>query len=46
MIDFGLKKSGMPGWRNQKNLNDETLKTIYGQQALQYFNQKNLIKFI
>ena len=40
MINLGLKKSGIPGWRNQNILNDETLKTIYGKQALQFLNKK------
>tara|TARA_B100000945_G_scaffold193116_1_gene155014 strand:- start:441 stop:983 length:543 start_codon:yes stop_codon:yes gene_type:complete len=46
MIDLGFKKSGMPGWRNQNILNDETLETIYGKQSLQYFNQNNSFPFV
>ena len=46
MINLGLKKSGIPGWRNQNILNDETLKTIYGKQALQYLNQNNEFPFV
>ena len=46
MINLGLKKSGMPGWRNQNILNDETLKTIYGKQALQYFDQNDSQLFV
>ena len=46
MINLGLKKSGIPGWRNQNILNDETLKTIYGKQALQYLNQNNELPFV
>ena len=46
MINLGLKKSGIPRWRNQNILNDETLKTIYGKQALQYLNQKNEYPFV
>ena len=46
MINLGLKKSGITGWRNQNILNDKTLKTIYGKQALQYFNQNNEAPFV
>ncbi len=46
MINLRLKKSGMPRWRNQNILNDETLKNIYGKQAHQYFNQKDSISFV
>ena len=46
MINLGLKKSGMPGWKNQNSLNDDILKTIYGQQALQYFDQNNSYPFV
>ena len=46
MINLGLKQSGMPSWRNQNILNNETLKTIYGEQALQYFNKNNSVPFI
>ena len=41
MINLGSKKIGMQRWRNEKILSDETLKNVYGQQALQYFNQNN-----
>ena len=41
MINLGSKKIGMPGWRNENILSDGILKDIYGQQALQYFNQDN-----
>ena len=46
MINFGLKKSGIPGWRNQNILNDETLKNIYGKQAVQYSNPKDSSLFV
>ena len=46
MINLGLRKSGMSSWRNQNFLNDETLKTIYGKQALQYFHQDNSSQFV
>jgi len=46
MINLGFNKSSMPRWRNQNMLNDETLKTIYGQKALQYFNQDNSSPFV
>ena len=46
MINFGFKESGIPGWRNQNILNDETLKKIYGKQAIQYFNKKNSAPFV
>ena len=38
MINLGSTKFGMPGWKNEKLLSDETLKNIYGQQAFQYVN--------
>ena len=46
MINFGFKKSGMPGLNNKNILNDETLKTIYGKQAIQHSNQKYSSPFI
>ena len=46
MINLGFNKSSMPRWGNQNMLNDETLKTIYGQKALQYFNQDNSSPFV
>ena len=46
MIDFRLRKSGISGWRDQNILNDETLKNIYGQQAMQYSNQNNKFPFV
>ena len=46
MIDLGTKKLGARGWRNQNLLSDETLKTIYGKQALQYLNQNNEFPFV
>jgi len=46
MINLGSKKLGMPGWRNQNILSDETLRNIYGQQAIQYFNQDNSSLFV
>ena len=46
MINLGSKKLGMPGWRNQNVLSDETLKNIYGQQAFQYFNKDNSSLFV
>ena len=36
----------MPGWRNKNILSDEKLKNIYGQQALQYFNEDNSSLFV
>ena len=36
----------MLGRRNKNILNDETLKNIYGTQALQYFNQDNSVAFV
>ncbi len=46
MINLGSTKIGMPSWRNEKFLSDETLKNIYGQQSLQYFNQANSSLFV
>ena len=46
MINFEMRKSGMLGRRNQNILNDETLKSIYGSQSLQYFNQDNSVTFV
>ena len=46
MIKLGSTKIGMPGWRNENILSDETLKNIYGQQALQYFNEDNSSLFV
>ena len=46
MIDLGLKRLGMPGRGNENFLSDETLKNIYGQQAIQYFNQDNSSLFV
>ena len=46
MINLGSKKIGMPGRRKENILSDETLKNIYGQQALQYFNQNNSSLFV
>ncbi len=46
MINFGSKKVSSSKWKNQKSLSDETLKTIYGQQAIQYFNQNNSSIFV
>ena len=46
MINFGLKKTGITGWRNKNILNDETLKNIYGPQAIQCFNQNNSSPFV
>ena len=46
MINFEMRKSGMLGRRNQNILNDEILKTIYGSQALQYFNKDNSATFV
>ena len=45
MINLGLN-SGMPGWRKQNILNDETLQNIYGKEALQYFNKNNSSPFV
>ena len=44
--NLGLKKSGFSGWGNKDLLNDETLKTIYGKQALQYFHKDNSSHFV
>ena len=46
MIDFGQRKLGRSGWLNQNVLNDETLKNIYGEQALQFFDQSNSSSFV
>ena len=46
MINLGFKEFGMPGWGNHNILNDELLKKIYGQQAMQYFNQNNSTTFV
>ena len=46
MINLGSKQIGMSGWRNQNILSDENLKNIYGQQALQYFNEDNSSLFV
>ena len=46
MINFEMRNSGMLGRRNQNILNDETLKSIYGSQSLQYFNQDNSVTFV
>ena len=46
MINLGSTKIGLPGWKNEKFLSDETLKNIYGQQALQYFNEDNSSLFV
>ena len=46
MINLGSKKIGMPGWRNENILSDETLKNLYGQEALQYFNENNSSLFV
>ena len=46
MINLGSKKLGMSGWRNQNILNEETLKKLYGKQAIQYFNQNISVLFV
>ena len=46
MINFGLKKSGISRVSHQNILNDETLKNIYGKQAIQYLNKNNSSPFI
>ena len=46
MINLGSQKSGMSRWRNKNILSDETLKNIYGQQALQHFNKNNSSIFV
>ena len=46
MIDLGSKRIGMSKWRNENILSDETLKNIYGQHALQYFNKNNSSLFV
>ena len=46
MIDFGLKKLSFPEWKNQNILNDETLKNLYGKNAIQYFNKNISTPFV
>ncbi len=46
MINLGSKKIGMLGRRDENTLSDETLKKIYGQQAIQYFSQNNAELFV
>ena len=46
MINLGSKKIGMPGWRNENIISEETLNNLYGQQALQYFNEDNASLFV
>ena len=46
MINLGSTKIGIPGWRNENTLNDQTLKNIYGQGATQYFNENNSSTFV
>ena len=46
MIDFVSKQLGMTDWRNKNILSDQTLKDIYGHQALQYSNQNNSYPFV
>ena len=46
MINLGSTKIGLPDWKNEKFLSDETLKNIYGQQAFQYFNKTNTSLFV
>ena len=46
MINFGSKQLGMPGRRNHNMIDEETLKNIYGKQALQHFDQKYSYPFV
>ena len=46
MIYLGSNKLGMSGWRNQNILSDENLKNLYGEKAMQYFNQDNSSLFV
>tara|TARA_B100000965_G_scaffold261585_1_gene220642 strand:+ start:234 stop:776 length:543 start_codon:yes stop_codon:yes gene_type:complete len=46
MIDFGLKKLSFPEWKNQNVINDETLKNLYGKNAIQYFNKNISTPFV
>ncbi len=46
MINLGSKKFGGSSWRNQKTLSNEILKNLYGQKAVQCFNQNNPNPFI
>ena len=46
MINTGIKKINMSGWRNENILPDETLKNIYGNYAQQSFNQNNSTLFV
>ena len=46
MIDFGLKKLSFSEWKNQNVINDETLKNLYGKNAIQYFNKNISTPFV
>ncbi len=46
MIDIVSKRLAMTRWRNQNILSDETLKNIYGYQALQYSSQDDSSLFV
>ena len=46
MINLGSKILGMPGRRNNNTLNDEVLKSIYGQRAVQYSDQNYSSPFV
>ena len=46
MIKFTSNKFAASGLGNQNILSDEILKTIYGNQATQYFNKENSISFV
>ena len=46
MINLGGNKIGMPRKRNQNILNEETLKKLYGKQAIQYFDKNSSTLFI
>jgi len=46
MINLGSKNLVIPGRRNRNALSDETLKNIYGDQAIQYSSQDNSSLFV
>ena len=46
MINLGLNKSVLPGWKNKNTLNDKTLKNIYGNQATRYVDKNILNCFV
>ncbi len=47
MLNIGSKKSRWSsGWKKENTLSNEILKNIYGDQAIQYFNEDNPIPFV